>query len=104
MLAVTDDTFATAVLGARTPVVVDVWAEWCPPCRLIARSLDELAGDFGDRVAVVALNADDNPAVARAYGVMSLPTLLVFRGGELVGSVVGARPKTVLRETIDGFL
>jgi thioredoxin 1 len=104
MLSVTDDTFAASVLNAATPVVVDVWAQWCPPCRLIARSLDELAGEFGDRVAVVALNADDNPGVARTYGVMSLPTLLVFRGGELVGSLVGARPKSVLRETIGSYL
>lgn len=85
-------------------MVVDGWARWCPPCRLIVRSLDELAGEFGDRVAVVALNADDNPTVARTYGAMSLPTLLVFRGGELVGSLVGARPKSVLRETIGSYL
>ena len=104
MLSVSDDTFATSVLGAETPVVVDVWAQWCPPCRLIARSLDELADEFGDRVTVVALNADDNPTVARTYGVMSLPTLLFFSDGELVGSIVGARPKSVLREAIGGYL
>jgi thioredoxin 1 len=100
MLTVTDESFATAVLGADRPVVVDVWANWCPPCRLIARSLDELAEEFGDRVAVTALNADDNPAVVRTYGVMSLPTVLVFRDGDLVGTMVGARPKSVLREAV----
>jgi thioredoxin 1 len=100
MLTVTDENFATAVLGADRPVVVDVWAQWCPPCRLIARSLDELSEEFGDRVAVAALNADDNPDVVRTYGVLSLPTVLVFRDGDLVASMVGARPKSVLRETL----
>jgi thioredoxin 1 len=103
VLSVTDETFATTVLGADTPVVVDVWAQWCPPCRVIERSLVELAEEFGDRIAVVALNADDSPAVARTYGVMSLPTLLVFTSGELVGRVVGARAKSVLRETIRAY-
>jgi thioredoxin 1 len=100
MLTVTDDTFASDVLGADRPVVVDVWAQWCPPCRLIARSLDELSEEFGDRVAVAALNADDNPAVVRTYGVLSLPTVLVFRDGDLVASMVGARPKSVLRQAL----
>jgi thioredoxin 1 len=100
MLTVNDEDFATAVLGSDRPIVVDVWAQWCPPCRLIARSLDELSEEFGDRVAVAAINADDNPAVVRTYGVLSLPTVLVFRDGALVTTMVGARPKSVLREAL----
>ncbi|WTY84291.1 thioredoxin [Micromonospora sp. NBC_01405] len=97
MTAVTDATFAETVLAADRPVVVDFWAEWCPPCLAISRSLTELAGEFGDRLRVVTVNTDENPAATRAYGVMSMPTLLVFRGGEVVGSIVGARPKNHLR-------
>ncbi|GAA2707252.1 thioredoxin family protein [Micromonospora olivasterospora] len=97
LTAVTDATFAEAVLAADRPVVVDFWAEWCPPCAAVSRSLAELAGEFGERLRVVTLDTDANPATTRAYGVMSLPTLLVFSGGELVGSIVGARPKNHLR-------
>ncbi|MCX4474680.1 thioredoxin [Micromonospora sp. NBC_01655] len=97
MTAVTDATFAETVLAADRPVVVDFWAEWCPPCLAVSRSLAELAGEFGERLRVVTVDTDENPATARAYGVMSMPTLLMFRGGEVVGSIVGARPKNHLR-------
>jgi thioredoxin len=96
----TDETFEETVFNSDRPVVVDFWAEWCPPCRMISRSLAELAEEFGDRMAVVTLNTDENPIVTRTYGVMSMPTLLVFRGGEVVGSIVGARPKAHLRQTL----
>ncbi|WP_320068131.1 thioredoxin [Micromonospora sp. RTGN7] len=99
LTAVTDATFAEAVLAADRPVVVDFWAQWCPPCAAISRSLAELAGEFGDQLRVVTVNTDENPASTRAYGVMSLPTLLVFRDGEVVGSTVGARPKNHLRQS-----
>ncbi|WP_305074911.1 thioredoxin [Micromonospora okii] len=97
LTAVTDTTFAETVLAADRPVVVDFWAEWCPPCVAVSRSLVELADEFGDQLRIVTLNTDENPAITRAYQVMSMPTLLVFRGGELVGSTVGARPKNHLR-------
>ncbi|WUW43350.1 thioredoxin family protein [Micromonospora rifamycinica] len=97
MTAVTDATFAAAVLTADRPVVVDFWAGWCPPCVGTSRHLAELAEEFGDRLRVVTVDTDANPATARAYGVMSLPTMLVFVGGAVVGSIVGARPKNHLR-------
>jgi thioredoxin 1 len=100
LVTVTDDTFAETVLAGDRPVVVDFWAEWCPPCKAISRSLAELAEEFGERMVVATLNSDDNPNTARAYGIMSLPTLLVFRRGEVVGSIVGARPKAHLRQAL----
>jgi thioredoxin 1 len=101
---VTDETFAHEVLASDVPVLVDFWAEWCPPCHRIAPMLDELAAEFAGRARVVKLNADDNPLTARAYGVLSMPTLTVFRGGEVVSQHVGARPKAKLREQIDSAL
>jgi thioredoxin 1 len=100
LVTVTDDTFAEAVLASDRPVVVDFWAEWCPPCKMISKSLAELADEFGDRMIVATLNSDDNPKTTRTYGIMSLPTLLVFRQGEIVASIVGARPKSYLRQTL----
>ena len=100
LTAVTDDTFAAVVLAADQPVVVDFWAEWCPPCRAISRSLAELAGEFAGRMAFATVVTDANPAVTRAHGVMSLPTLLVVRRGEVVGSIVGSRPKHHLRQSL----
>ncbi|GHJ49368.1 thioredoxin [Catellatospora sp. TT07R-123] len=97
LTAVTDATFAELVLAADRPVVLDFWAEWCPSCARISSSLTELADEFGDRLPILAIDADANPETMRAYKVMSLPTLLVFRDGELAGSLVGARPKAALR-------
>jgi thioredoxin 1 len=104
VVTVTDDTFADLVLAERRPVVVDFWAEWCPPCRAISRSLAEHAAEFGGRVVVATLNADDNPLRTRDYQVLAMPTLLFFRGGEIVDSVVGARPKAYLRERLSALL
>jgi thioredoxin 1 len=100
LVTVTDDTFAQTVLASDRPVVVDFWAEWCPPCKMISRSLAELAEEFGDRMVVAKVNSDENPNTTRTYSVMSLPTLLVFRQGEVVASIVGARPKSYLRQTL----
>jgi thioredoxin 1 len=100
LVTVTDDTFARMVLASDRPVVVDFWADWCPPCKMISRSLAELAGEFGDRMVVAKLNSDENPDTTRAYRVMSLPTLLVFRRGEVVATIVGARPKNYLRQAL----
>jgi thioredoxin 1 len=97
---VTDDSFAELVVANTKPVVVDFWAEWCSSCKRLAPTLDQLAEEYGDRVEVVKINADDNPETVRAYGVLSLPTLLVFRDGEPVGALVGARPKSALRDAL----
>ncbi|HEU4426987.1 MAG TPA: thioredoxin domain-containing protein [Pilimelia sp.] len=107
LIAVTDGTFAETVLACERPVVVDFWAEWCPPCATISRSLSELAGEFGDRMVMATVNADENPKAVRSYGVMALPTLLLFRRGEVVGSIVGSRPKSYLRQALsaqEGFV
>ncbi|MEU8296288.1 thioredoxin domain-containing protein [Micromonospora sp. NPDC048909] len=104
LITVTDETFASTVLGADRPVVLDVWAQWCPPCHAISRSLAELAGEFAGRLSIATLNSDENPQTTRRYQVMSLPTLLIFRHGELVGSIVGSRPKNHLRAALERHL
>ncbi|MEV6521088.1 thioredoxin domain-containing protein [Longispora sp. NPDC051575] len=100
LVTVTDETFAASVLASDLPVVVDFWAEWCPPCRKISHTLAELAVEFEGRMVFAALNSDENPRTTRDHRVMSLPTLLVFRGGVVVGSIVGARPKGYLRDAL----
>jgi thioredoxin 1 len=99
--AVTDASFAADVLQADTPVLVDFWAEWCAPCRKVAPLLEEIASEMGDKVRIVKLNIDENPETARAYRVMSVPTLTVFKGGEPVQSVAGAKPKGDLVRLIE---
>jgi thioredoxin 1 len=101
MKAVTDATFSIEVLQADRPVLVDFWAEWCAPCRKVAPLLEELAAELGDKVEIVKLDIDANPEVTRAYQVMSVPTLTVFKGGRPVNSVVGARPKGDLMRLIE---
>lgn len=99
--AVTDATFGSDVLKSDTPVLVDFWAEWCTPCRKVEPVLEEIADELGDKVRIVKLNIDENPETARAYRVMSVPTLTVFKGGEPVNSVAGARPKSDLVRLIE---
>jgi thioredoxin 1 len=101
---VTDGTFATEVLGSDLPVLVEFWAEWCPPCHRLAPVLEELATEYAGRARIVKLNVDDNPVTARAYGVMSVPTLSVFRDGEVVSQVVGALPRSRLCAQLDAAL
>jgi thioredoxin 1 len=101
---VTDDTFAAEVLASDLPVLVDFWAEWCPPCHRIAPVLDELAVEYAGRARIVKVDADANPQTVRAYGIMAMPTLCVFRDGVQLSQVVGARPKSGLRAQLDEAL
>src|SRR5205823_509957 len=97
---VSDANFEAEVLKATGPVVVDFWAEWCGPCRMIAPALDEIAGAMGDKIKIVKLNVDESPKTASKYGVMSIPTLMIFKGGEMASRQVGAAPKAKLQQWI----
>jgi thioredoxin 1 len=99
--AVTDATFASDVLQSDKPVLVDFWAEWCAPCRKVEPLLEEIATEMADKVSIVKVNIDENPEIARTYRVMSVPTLTVFRDGQPVNSVAGARPKGDLVRLIE---
>jgi thioredoxin 1 len=97
-----DAGFEADVLKSAEPVVVDFWAEWCGPCRMIAPALEEISGALGDKVKIVKLNVDENPAIAAKYGIMSIPTLLLFKNGEIADRQVGAAPKQKLHQWISG--
>lgn len=97
---VSDQDFETEVLKSDKPVVVDFWAEWCGPCRMIAPALEEIAGSLADKVKIVKLNVDENPKVAAQYNIMSIPTLMLFKNGELSSRQVGAAPKAKLEQWI----
>jgi thioredoxin 1 len=103
-VTVNDETIGPLVRDDQRPVVVDFWAPGCPPCRMLARTLAELAGEFGERVTMAEINVHDNPQSTVAYRVMATPTLMVFRGGEVVDTLVGARPKSVLRDLLERHL
>ncbi len=100
----TDTTFQTDVLDNDTPVLVDFWAPWCGPCRMVAPIVEELADEYDGKVKFVKLNTDDNPQIAGKYGIRSIPTLLVFKGGEPVSQIVGFRPKSDLAKRLDEAL
>jgi thioredoxin 1 len=95
-----DASFESDVLKSTEPVVVDFWAEWCGPCRMIAPALEEIAGQLGDKVKIVKLNVDENPNTAAKYGIMSIPTLMLFKNGEIASRQVGAAPKQKLAQWI----
>ena len=98
---VTDDTFEDEVIGSEVPVVVDFWAEWCGPCKIIAPIVEELADEYDGKVKFAKLDVDTNPRVATQYGIRGIPTLLIFSGGSPVDQVVGAVPKSTLKGRVD---
>ncbi len=99
----TDDaSFESEVLNSSTPVVVDFWAEWCGPCKAIGPSLEEISSEMGDKVKIVKLNIDENQNTAAKYGIRSIPTMLMFKDGEIVSTKVGAAPKASLSSWIEG--
>lgn len=101
---VTDATFKQEVLDSSVPVLVDFWAPWCGPCRMVAPVVDEIATQYEGQIKVVKVNTDDNPSVASQYGIRSIPTLMIFKGGQRVDMVVGAVPKTTLSNAIEKHL
>jgi thioredoxin 1 len=101
---VTDTDFEGEVLKAEVPVLVDFWAPWCGPCRLVAPIVEELADEYSGKVKFVKLNTDDNFNTASAYGIRSIPTLIVFKGGKPMGELIGLRPKSDLKKVIDQAL
>jgi thioredoxin len=101
---VTDDSFDTDVLQSSKPVLVDYWAEWCGPCKMVAPVLEAIAEEHGDKIDIVKLNVDDNPEVARKYGILNIPTLGIFQNGEVVKELVGARSKSALLRELAEFL
>ena len=100
LITLTDATFAETVLASELPFVVDFWADWCPPCRPMAQTLAELSPEFEGRLRIGKINADENPTATRDYRIMSMPTLLFFSAGIVTATLVGARPKSMLRSAL----
>ena len=101
---VTDATFQSEVLDADKTIMVDFWAEWCGPCRAVGPILDQIAAEHSDKLSIVKLNVDDNPETAMKYGITSIPAMKVYRGGEVVKTVIGAKPKPALEADLAEFL
>ncbi len=102
--AVTDASFATDVIGAEGPVLVDFWAEWCGPCKMIGPSLEELSDELGEQVTITKLNIDDNPDAPGKYGVRGIPTMILFKNGQPAATKVGAAPKSQLKAWLESEL
>ena len=103
-LSFSDATFDQDVLRSDLPVLVDFWAEWCGPCKMVAPVLEEIAAEHADKITVAKLNIDENPETARAYRIMSIPTMSVFSGGQVVKNIVGAKPKAAILKDLKAFL
>ena len=103
-VAVNDGNFDEIVLQSKTPVLVDFWAPWCGPCRMVAPVVEELADDYEGKITVAKLNVDENPKTASQYGIMSIPTLLIFKDGAPASNIIGFRPKAELQKNIDSVL
>jgi thioredoxin 1 len=103
-LAATDLNFDAEVVNSAVPVLVDFWAVWCGPCRMIAPIVEELAGEYGDKLKVAKVDVDSNPGVAGKYGIRSIPSLYLFKGGKVVEMIVGAVPKQQIVKKIEGHL
>jgi thioredoxin 1 len=101
---VSDSTFKKDVIEATVPVLVDFWAPWCGPCRMVSPLVEELAGEYDGKVSFVKLNTDDNPTTATSYGIRSIPTLMIFKAGQPVGQIIGFRPKAELKKHIDAAI
>ncbi len=104
IINVSDDSFEKDVLGAEGPVVVDFWAEWCGPCKQIGPALEEIAGEMDGKVKITKINVDDNPSTPSKYGIRGIPTLMIFKNGEIASTQVGALPKGKILEWIEGQL
>ena len=103
-ITITDDNFDNEVVQSEIPVLVDFWAEWCGPCKVIGPTIDSLAADYRDKIKVAKLNVDDNPQAASRFGVRSIPTMIFFKDGEAQQSVVGIKPKGQLAELIEHYI
>jgi len=103
-IAIDDSSFDQIVLQAEMPVLVDFWAAWCAPCRMVAPIVDELAEEYSGRITFTKVDVDQNPKIATRYGIMSIPTLLIFKKGEPVSNIVGYRPKEELKRSLDAAL
>nr|QOS04641.1 thioredoxin [Sarcopeltis skottsbergii] len=104
VLQVIDSSFNEEVIRSNCPVLVDFWAPWCGPCRMIAPVVDEIADEYGDKIKVVKINTDKNPSAATEYGIRSIPTLMIFIKGEKVDTVIGAVPKSTLANTLKKYI
>jgi thioredoxin 1 len=102
--AITDSSFSSDVLNADKPVLVDFWAEWCGPCKMIGPSLEEISEELGEQVTIAKLNIDDNPDAPSRYGVRGIPTMILFKNGQAVATKVGAAPKSALKGWLEGEL